>query len=97
VKVAWTKSAVADLGSAYNFIAERSPGAAAKVIDRIEKAVAALARHPEIGRHGRVDGTRELIVPGTPFILPYRVTRKSVELLGLIHASRRWPDRLPTT
>lgn len=89
MKVAWTRRALADLGSAYEFIAEERPEAAVRVIDRIEKAVKAIARHPEIGRSGRIDGTRELVVPGTPFILPYRVTPKTVELLGVIHASRR--------
>lgn len=95
MKVAWTRWALADLDSARDFIAGERPSAARKVIDRIEKAVEAIARHPEVGRPGRIDGTRELFVPGTPFILPYRVTPKRVELLGVIHGSRRWPDRLP--
>lgn len=95
MKVAWTRGALSDLGSAFDFIAEERPTAAVKGIERIEKAVSAIARHPEIGRPGRIDGTRELVVPGTPFILPYRVTPKMVQLLGVIHASRRWPERLP--
>lgn len=94
MKVAWTRAALADLGNAFEFIADERPAAAVKVIDRIKNAVAAISRHPEIGRPGRIDGTRELVVPGTPFILPYRVMHKTVQLLGVIHASRRWPDRL---
>ncbi|MFI5362747.1 MAG: type II toxin-antitoxin system RelE/ParE family toxin [Elusimicrobiota bacterium] len=92
--VVWTRLALADLDSACDYIAEERPGSAATVIDRIEKAIEILRRHPEIGRPGRVAGTRELLVPGTPFMAAYRVNEKRVEVLSLIHGARRWPDEL---
>ena len=94
MKVAWTRLALADLDSAYSYITEERPSAAVRMIERIAGAIRAVARHPEIGRPGRVSGTRELIVSGTPFIIPYRVKAKRVELLAVIHGARRWPDQL---
>lgn len=92
--VAWTRRALADLDSARLYIAEENPSASARIINRIKTAVSALSRHPEIGRPGRVAGTRELVVTGTPFILPYRTRAKRIEILALLHGTRRWPDEL---
>jgi hypothetical protein len=46
----------------------------------------------EMGRQGRVKGSRELLVSKTPFILPYRIRKNRIEILGVIHGNRRWPD-----
>lgn len=92
MKVVWTRLALSDLNSAYDYIAVENPSAAARVVEKIEKALTALSRHPEIGRPGRVEGSRELVVSGTPFIAPYRVKAKRIEILAFIHGSRRWPE-----
>jgi addiction module RelE/StbE family toxin len=94
MKVAWTRSALADLDSAYDSISEERPDAALRTIERIDIAIEALRRHPEIGRTGRMNGTRELIITGTPFIAAYRLDAKRIEVLALIHGARRWPDEL---
>ena len=92
MKVRWTRLALDDLNHAREYIEVENPAAAEKVIERIKKAVSFLSRHPELGRSGRVVGTRELVIPGTPFVLPYRVSKTRVEILALIHGARRWPD-----
>jgi len=92
VRVAWTPLAIEDLNSAYEYIAAENPSAAAAIIERIRSAVNALRAHPELGRKGRVEGTRELVISGTPFVIPYRVRRNRVEVLAVIHAARRWPE-----
>ena len=84
--------ALVDLGQAYDYISAENPLAASTVIKRIEAATKALGAFPEIGRPGRVEGTRELVVSGTPFILPYRVFKNRIEILAVIHAARRWPE-----
>jgi toxin ParE1/3/4 len=94
VKVVWTRLALADLDNAYEHIAEERPAAEARALERIKEAVEALRRHNEIGRRGRVEGTRELIITGTPFVAAYRVKAKRVEIVALIHAARRWPSEL---
>jgi toxin ParE1/3/4 len=62
------------------------------MVARISLAMDGLVDHAELGRPGRVPGTRELVVTGTPFIIPYRIKDSSVEILRIYHASRRWPD-----
>ena len=47
-----------------------------------------------MGRQGRIDGTRELVIHGLPYIIPYRMRHGRVEILAVIHAARRWPTRL---
>ena len=51
-----------------------------------------LTRHPDLGRPGRVPGTREPVLPHFPYILPYRVKEQRVEILRVFHASRKWPE-----
>jgi toxin ParE1/3/4 len=64
-------------------------------VRRLQQATERLALYPDRGRPGRVAGTRELIVAELPFILAYRVRRRRVEILRVLHTSRRWPRRLP--
>jgi toxin ParE1/3/4 len=94
VKVRWTRLALADLDSVYEYIAPDDPSVALRVMERIERAVSVLSRHPEAGRAGRTGGTRELVVSGTPFIVPYRFRRDAIQVLAVIHASRKWPTSL---
>ena len=94
MKVVWTKPALRDLNGARDYIAEESLGAAARVVDRIETALQGLRRYPAIGRPGRVEATRELVIAGTPFIAVYIVNAKRIEIVALIHGARRWPDAL---
>jgi len=75
------------------YIAQDNPAAAAAVVTKIRESVSNLERHPSLGRVGRVPETRELVIPDTPYIVPYRVKGKWVEILRVFHASRRWPKR----
>jgi toxin ParE1/3/4 len=58
------------------------------------EAVERLAELPGLGRPGRVAGTRELIVPGTPYIVPYRLRGDRLEVIAVFHTSQKWPRRL---
>jgi toxin ParE1/3/4 len=92
MKLRWTRLALEDLENAWTYIVEKNPSAPALLLPRIEKSLVALKNHPYIGRAGRVPGTRELVIVGTPFILPYRIRTQSIELLAFMHGARRWPD-----
>jgi plasmid stabilization system protein ParE len=83
--------ALADVDAEANYIARDDPAAADRVTDRIKCSVEQLAEYPAMGRAGRVPGTRELVVPGTPYIIPYRVRGGAVEILRVFHVARRWP------
>jgi toxin ParE1/3/4 len=52
------------------------------------------AENSNIGRTGRVPGTRELVIPCTLYIVPYRVRGATIEIARVYHSARRWPDRL---
>lgn len=95
MKVVWLRTALRNLGEIATFIARDDPADAARVVRRIQDATVRLGRHPESGRPGRVVGTRELIVTGLPFILAYQVRHARVEILRVLHTSRRWPEQLP--
>ncbi len=86
----WTPTALRDLESLHAYIAEDNQEAAAATVDRIVSAIDALQRYPEMGRSGRVEGTRESVV--SPYVIAYRATRGAIEILGIIHGARRWPD-----
>ena len=62
-----------------------------KLDEEIERQIDLLAEHPQIGREGRVKGTRELIIGHTPYIAVYRVKKKEVEILHILHGAQRWP------
>ena len=83
--------ALADLEDAAGYISKDAPEAARKMVRRIWEAAKLLSEHPDAGRAGRVPGTRELIIGGTPFILPYRVKENTVQILRVLHSSRKWP------
>ena len=59
--------------------------------DAIEAAVSRLADFPESAKPGRVSGTRELVVPATPFIVVYRIEAAGIVILRVLHGARKWP------
>ena len=94
MKVIWFKRAILDLKSAKDYITQDNPLAAQQIVQRIKEKVSLLSDQPGIGRLGRVPDTRELLVDRTPFILPYRVRDNKIEILRVLHTSRRWPKKI---
>ena len=95
MKIVWTRRATRHLRAAYEYWArEQSGDAADLMIERILSTVELLEHHPELGRQGRVAGTRELVLHPLPFLLAYRMKHSRVEILALLHGSRKWPDSL---
>jgi addiction module RelE/StbE family toxin len=91
VELSWTHSAIHDLTDAGNFIAEDNPKAAREAAGRVREAVEYLLDHPSLGRGGRLRGTRELVVSGTPFIIVYRIRMDTIQVLRVLHHARKWP------
>jgi toxin ParE1/3/4 len=92
VKTRWTPIAASDLKATYEYISKDSVQSTNKVMDRFLSGIEMLERYPHLGREGRVEGTRELAISGTPFLVFYRIRRNQVEVLGVLHAARKWPD-----
>lgn len=94
MRIEWLREAGQDLVEIRRYIVADHPGAAVQVAKRILDTVAYLRDHPEIGRAGRIPGTRELVIPGLPYIVPYRVKSAAIEILGVLHTSQEWPQDL---
>jgi toxin ParE1/3/4 len=73
------------------YIARDRPAAADAVHDASLRQVGRLAEYPRSGRRGRVKGTRELVVSGTPYIVVYRVLAGDVTILRVLHGAQQWP------
>jgi len=94
VTLVWSPEAIEDLASLRAYIEQDDPAAAQRVVLRIIHSVEdLLSKNPEMGRPGRVPGTRELVVPRTPFVVPYRLQGKTMQILRVYHGARRWPAR----
>lgn len=89
-RLRWTNQAVEDLTSAREYIAQDNPQAARETVLRLIEAAESLTTHPHMGRPGRHAKTRELVVPNTPFIIPYSVKGEVVEILRVLHGARAW-------
>ena len=89
----WSPEAINDLAALRAYIEQDDQAAAQRVVLRIIETVETLLRdNPEMGSPGRVPGTRELVIPRTPFIVPYRLVGNSLQILRIYHRTRRWPD-----
>ena len=94
MRVKWSRKALINLDMAIEYIAADNPVAAKDVAQRIWKAAQMLASQPGMGRPGRVTGTRELVISGLPFILPYIERDGAVIILRVMHTSMKWPEKL---
>lgn len=93
MKTKWVRLALNDLLEIEKYISNDNPQAAKNVVSLIWEATKLLEDHPHIGRPGRVSGTRELVIPDTPFIIPYRVVSHEIQILRVIHGARKWPKK----
>jgi toxin ParE1/3/4 len=94
VTVAWSPRAIGHLADLRAYIARENPRAAARTAATLLAAVDRLAELPNVGRPGRVTGTRELVVPGTRYVIPYRLRGERLEIIAVFHGRQRWPKRL---
>ena len=92
MRVKWLRNALLNIEDEAAHLEKENAVAASQFVARIFGA-AQLSKFPAMGRPGRVAGTRELIVPGTKYIIPYRVRNDAVEILRVFHTSRKWPYR----
>jgi len=93
MEIKFLKKALKNLDDEINFIAKENPIEAKKVFLEIKNTIQLLKNNPELGRAGRVNGTRELIIQKTHYIIPYRVKNSQIEILRVFHTSRKLPKR----
>lgn len=92
MKLVWLAAARRHRASQIAYIAERNPRAALDMANAIRAATDHLADHPWMGRPGRVPGTRELVVPRTPYIVIYEIEGDTIRIIRVLHSAQRWPE-----
>lgn len=91
LKLKWTKRALQQFKEAQDYIARDNPAAAGDIAERIGQATRLLLTQPQMGRTGRVKGTREWVVQQTPYLLAYSVVNDTLQILRVIHSKQNWP------
>jgi toxin ParE1/3/4 len=95
VKLRVTPQARRHLEAIAEYLSERSPAASRFVGQRIRETMRLLTDFPRIGREGALQGTREMVVPGLPYIIVHRVepAEGTVVVLGVYHGAQRRPGQ----
>ena len=81
MKLTWSAFALSDRDAIFTYIEADNPAAAVLIDERIESAARRLLDFPASGRVGRIAGTRELVINGTPYIAAYAITETAVRIL----------------
>ena len=92
--IVWSPRAIKHLAHLRAYIARDSPKAANRIASALREAVQRLAERPNLGRPGRVAGTRELVVPGTRYVIPHRLRADRLEVIAVFHVRQKWPKHL---
>ena len=90
MRLAWTRQANNDRKSIREYIAQDNPAAALALDELFPEKAALLVAHPNLGRPGRIAGTRELVVHRN-YVMIYDMEGDVVRVLRVLHAARQWP------
>lgn len=91
MRLAWTRLALNDRQAIRSYIAQDNPMAALALDELFAEKASRLADHPALGRPGRVNGTRELVVHQN-YLMIYDLTQDQVRILRVLHTARQWPS-----
>ena len=94
MRLKWTQWAKQDKEGIIDYIARENFLAAIHQGDEIENQIEMLLQHPNLGRTGRVKGSRELVITDTPYIVAYRIKGEAVHILRILHGAQNWPCKL---
>ena len=92
MRLKWTRAASQDLESVERYISLDNPDVAIDTVLEIIRRVETLAEHPGMGRPGRVEGTRELVLGSLPYLVPYAHQSDTIIILRLLHGAMKWPE-----
>lgn len=92
MRLEWSSAAVADLQAIADWIEQdRGPDTANRITLHIYEAVQSLRTMPYRGRYGRVENTRELVLPSLPYLVVYQVFEERLVILNVLQGAQRWP------
>ncbi len=93
-RIIWSRNATAHVREIVDYIVNDNPKAALAVQGKIDTLVGRLATMPHIGRPGRVEGTRELVIPAyASYLVVYEILESEIHVLAVRHSARRWPQQ----
>lgn len=84
MRIIWSAKAISNLVEIREYVAQDKPEAARRLAEQILFSAERLAKHPHLGNPGREPETRELIVAGTPYLIPYRIHRGQLAILAIL-------------
>lgn len=87
----WTEAATNDLQHIADYLFEQTPQHASRIITEIYEAPARLLNFPTMGRPGKAEGTRELVVTALPYVIIYAITADAIEIFRVLHGAQKWP------
>jgi toxin ParE1/3/4 len=91
MRIRWTPAAAADLDRISDYLKEQHPHYRQPTLQKLYETIRSLKRHPQLGRPGREEGTRELLFPPLPYVAVYRVKAETVEVLRIYHGAQERP------
>jgi addiction module RelE/StbE family toxin len=93
MQIKWFSDALSDLIEIRNYIKLDKPQTAQDIAKRIIQTVDLLKDNPKMGRHGRIENTRELVISGTPYIIPYIIKEDIIIILRVLHGAMKWTKK----
>lgn len=82
-----------DLAQIRDYYRREGASIAGSIGRRLRTRVDRLRRFPASERPGRVEGTRELVVPDLPYVVVYVLEGEETALiLRVLHAAQEWPS-----
>lgn len=91
MKIKWLRKSINNLEKIAQYIQQDNTSASLQIIAKIQTSVNQLSEFPFMGRKGRIEGTRELIISNSPYIVIYRIQSDQVEILRILHSSQKFP------
>jgi len=91
MQLRWTTAAADDLEGIAEYLFEKSPQNAAQLIRKIYEAPSILKSYPNMGRPGKKEGTRELVLTPLPYIVVYQIMGDATNVLRILHGAQDWP------
>ena len=88
MRIRWTPPAAADMQSISDYLREHRPHYRQPTLRKLYEKLRTLKDAPQLGRPGRIEGTREILFPPLPYVAVYRVHEQSIEIWRLFHTSQ---------
>jgi toxin ParE1/3/4 len=92
MRLRWSAAAANDLANITEYLFEKTPQHAARMVRSLYDAVSSLKTYPNRGRQGKKAGTRELAVRSSPYVVVYQVSGEIVYVARILHGAQKWPE-----